>query len=171
MKVDIKTTCRVKTTFWQGVVIFLISAALGLLVNTFRDEGILVVADWSQDVRPTVVSGKSMVISLGEAERLCMNKQAISIDARSPELYAQGHIRYALNLPFQEFDKYIDRVRDKIPYDAWIVVYCDGEQCSLSEDLAKQLVSMGYKKVKILLNGWTRWLEAGLPIDSGLQNE
>lgn len=32
---------------------------------------------------------------------------------------------------------------------------------SLSEYLAKELVSMGYKKVQVLLNGWTRWQAAG----------
>jgi rhodanese-related sulfurtransferase len=171
MKVDRRTTSLIKKAFWQSVVLCLISAALGFLVNAIRDEGILVVADWSQDIRSTVVSGESMIISLGEAKRLCMNKQAIFVDARSPELYAQGHIRCALNLPVQAFDEYIDRVWEKIPDDAWIVTYCDGEDCSLSEDLAKQLVSMGYEKVKVLLNGWTRWRKAGLPTDSGLQSE
>jgi rhodanese-related sulfurtransferase len=108
-----------------------------------------------------------MVISLEEAKALCSDKKAIFIDARSPEDYAQGHIRCALNVPWQAFDEYVDRVWDKIPDNAWIVTYCDGEHCSLSEDLAKELSSMGYKKVKVLLNGWTRWLEAGLPVERG----
>jgi 3-mercaptopyruvate sulfurtransferase SseA len=47
------------------------------------------------------------------------------------------------------------------------VTYCDGETCSLSEDLAKELMAMGYKQVKVLLNGWTRWNEAGLPVEKG----
>ena len=38
---------------------------------------------------------------------------------------------------------------------------------SLSEYLAKELLSIGYKKVQVLLNGWTRWQEAGLPVEKG----
>jgi rhodanese-related sulfurtransferase len=72
-----------------------------------------------------------------------------------------------LNLPWQSFEQYIERVWRELPDDAWIVTYCDGEDCSLSEDLAKELMAMGYEKVKVLLNGWTRWLEAGLPTEVG----
>jgi rhodanese-related sulfurtransferase len=108
-----------------------------------------------------------MVVSLDEAGSLCLEKQAIFLDARSPRDYAMGHIRGAQNIPWQSFDQYIDRVFDRIPEDARIVTYCDGEHCSLSEDLAKELVSMGYKKVQVLLNGWTRWQEAGLPVEKG----
>jgi 3-mercaptopyruvate sulfurtransferase SseA len=63
------------------------------------------------------------------------------------------------------------RIWDKIPDHAWIVTYCDGETCSLSEDLARELVSMGYEKVRVLSNGWTRWREAGLPIHRELQSK
>jgi len=27
--------------------------------------------------------------------------------------------------------------------------------------------SLGYEKVNVLLNGWTRWMEAGLPVEKG----
>jgi rhodanese-related sulfurtransferase len=106
-----------------------------------------------------------MVVSLDEARNLCLDKKAIFLDARSPEDYAQGHIRCAQNIPWQSFDEYIGRVFETIPDNAWIVTYCDGEHCSLSEDLAKELVAMGYEKVNVLLNGWTRWMEAGLPVE------
>jgi rhodanese-related sulfurtransferase len=108
---------------------------------------------------------ESLVISLEEAKTLCSDKGAVFLDARSPEDYAHGHIRCAQNIPWQSFDEYLDRVFNMIPDDAWIVTYCDCETCSLSEDLAKELVSMGYEKVKVLLNGWTRWFEAGFPIE------
>ena len=108
-----------------------------------------------------------MVVSLEEAMTLYSDKGAIFLDARSPELYEQGHIRYAKNIPWQSFDEYIDLLWGKIPDNARIVTYCDGEHCSLSEDLAKELVSMGYKNVNVLLNGWTRWMEAGFPVEKG----
>jgi rhodanese-related sulfurtransferase len=113
-------------------------------------------------------SGESLVISLEEARALCSDKKALFLDARSPQDYARGHIPCAQNIPWQLFDEYIDHVWGNISEDAWIITYCDGEDCSLSDDLAKELLSIGYEKVKVLLNGWTRWLEAGLPIERGL---
>ena len=98
---------------------------------------------------------------------MCSKKQAVFLDARSSHDYAQGHIRCALNIPWQSFEEYIERVWGELPEDAWIVTYCDGEDCSLSEDLAKELIAMGHEKVKVLVNGWTRWLEAGLPTEMG----
>ncbi len=150
--------------FWQSGLIFVLAAVAGLLINQARSNTLPLVADWSPEARLTENSGESLIISLEEAKALCSDKDAVFLDARSPEDYAQGHIRCALNIPWQAFDEYIDRVWDKIPDNAWIVTYCDGEHCSLSEDLAKELLSMGYENVKVLLNGWTRWLGAGLPV-------
>ena len=151
----------------QGTVIILLSFALGLLMNQARSDTLPLVADWSPEARLTENSGESLIISLEEAKALCSDKDAVFLDARSPEDYARGHIRCAQNIPWQSFDEYIDRVFETIPDNAWIVTYCDGAHCSLSEDLAKELVSMGYEKAKVLLNGWTRWVEAGLPVEKG----
>ena len=147
--------------------ILLLSFIAGILINWIRPDSLPLVGIWSPEVRLALDSGTGMNISLEYARTICKENKALFLDARSPEHYAQGHIRCALNLPWQAFDEYIDRVLDKIPDDAWIVTYCDGEHCSLSEDLAKDLLSMGYEKVGVLLNGWTRWLEAGLPTEQG----
>lgn len=89
------------------------------------------------------------------------------MDARSSQDYTKGHIRGAWNIPWQSFDEYAGRIFDNLPENASVVTYCDGEHCSLGEDLAKELVSMGYRDVKVLPNGWTRWQEAGLPGEKG----
>jgi rhodanese-related sulfurtransferase len=149
----------------QITVIILLSFALGLLMNQARSNPLPLVADWSPETRLTADSGGSMAISLEEAKALCSDEDAVFLDARSPEDYTRGHIRCAQNIPWQSFDEYIDRVFETIPDNAWIVTYCDGDHCSLSEDLAKELVSMGYKNTRVLLNGWTRWVEAGLPVE------
>jgi rhodanese-related sulfurtransferase len=150
---------------WQSGLIFTLAAMAGLLMNQARSNTLPLVADWATEAGLTADSGESLVISLEEAKALCSDKDAVFLDARSPEDYAQGHIRCAQNIPWQSFDEYIDHVFETIPDNAWIVTYCDGEHCSLSEDLAKELLSMGYENMKVLLNGWTRWLEAGLPVE------
>jgi len=52
----------------------------------------------------------------------------------------------------------------EIPMDAMVIAYCDGESCSLSKDLALYLFFRGYDNVRVLVNGWSRWLEAGLHV-------
>ena len=151
----------------QVTVIILLSFALGLLINQAQSNTLPLVADWTPEARLTTDTGNYMVVSLDEAKNLYLDKKAMFLDARSPEDYARGHIQCAQNIPWQFFDDYIDHLWGKISEDAWIVTYCDGEQCSLSEDLAKALLSMGYEKVKVLPNGWTRWREAGLPVEKG----
>jgi rhodanese-related sulfurtransferase len=152
---------------WQAVVIVLTACAVGLMVNVVRPTGLALVGDWSPEARLTTDSGESMVISLEEAERVFASGTAVFLDARSEGLYREGRIRGARNLPWQSFEAHLDKVMAEIPPDAVIVTYCDGEECSLSEDLARELVFMGYKKVRVLVNGWTRWTEAGLPTEQG----
>jgi len=148
---------------WQSGVILVLAVALGLLLNPLRSEPLPMVADWSPEESLKTASGESLIVSLEEARSLCREKGAVFLDARSPEEYGRGHIRCAQNVPWKSFDAYIDRVWGRFPDDAWIVTYCDGEQCSLSEDLAQELIAMGYRNVRVLLHGWTRWLKAGLP--------
>ena len=152
---------------WQVVILLLASAALGISVNHVRPDAMPLVGEWMPEARITSDSGESMVISLEEAERLFSSDRAIFLDARSSGPYSEGHIKGAKNLPWQSFEEFVDKVIPDIPPDALIVTYCDGEECSLSEDLAKELSLMGYKKVRVLVNGWTRWVEAGLPMEKG----
>ena len=152
----------------QSEVILILSAVTGFLANQVRPHTLPLVAEWAPEARLTTDTGEKMVISLEEAKTRCLKDNVIFFDARSPQLFAEGHIRCAQNIPWQSFDQYIDRVFDTIPEDALIVTYCDGEHCSLSEDMAKELIAMGYRKVRVLLNGWTRWREAGFPTEKGL---
>jgi len=152
---------------WQSCAMVLLACAVGLVANESRSERLAMVADWSPEARLGSDSGTSMAISLEEARRLCLKEGAVFLDARLPADFSKGHIQCAKNVPWQSFEKYMDRVWGVIPEGAVIVTYCDGEHCALSEDLAKELITMGYKNVKVLLNGWTRWQEAGLPVEKG----
>ncbi|MBW1711567.1 MAG: rhodanese-like domain-containing protein, partial [Deltaproteobacteria bacterium] len=88
-------------------------------------------------------------------------------DARSSEVFKQGHIAGARNLPWEAFDKRFDEILSAITPERDTITYCDGESCNLSHELAITLKAMGFSKVKVLVNGWTVWQEAGLPIESG----
>jgi rhodanese-related sulfurtransferase len=48
-----------------------------------------------------------------------------------------------------------------------LITYCDGESCDLSHELALFLKEMGFENVRVLVNGWSVWQQAGLPLQMG----
>jgi len=50
-----------------------------------------------------------------------------------------------------------------------MIAYCDGETCHLSKELAKALTEMGFQNARVLINGWSLWIQNGLPIQKGLR--
>src|SRR3972149_4973184 len=73
-------------------------------------------------------------------------------------------ISKALNLPFEEFEKYYPKVERLLTKDKNIITYCDGTECEASLFLARLLRDKGFKNLKIFFGGWTEWNKAGLPV-------
>jgi rhodanese-related sulfurtransferase len=121
--------------------------------------------DWSVEARFADAAGDSLVIALDEAAALFEQDAVVFLDARPTDQYEKGHIRGALNLPWQEVDRYFMELAGRLEDSKMIVAYCDGESCDLSHELALFLKEMGFADVRVLVNGWTVWLQAGLPID------
>jgi rhodanese-related sulfurtransferase len=138
-------------------------------VNSLRADRLPLVGDWSPAGRITTATGERMDISLFEAQKLFANDAAVFIDARPMEDYVQGHIQGARSLPRQELDlKFIDVTKDLEP-ETPIITYCDGETCELSHDLALFLRDAGFVNTQVLVNGWSLWQLAGMPVQSGMQ--
>jgi rhodanese-related sulfurtransferase len=149
---------------WQSIAILIISVIIGLGVNSLRHEGLPLVADGLSRVQRNSASGEDdLVISLEDAEVLYFDRRAVFLDARSKEQYRKGHIEGAINLPWEDFDRNVARVTAGIPQDAIIIVYCDGEGCSLSRELAMALLAKGYDRVHVLVDGWKLWQQYNLP--------
>jgi rhodanese-related sulfurtransferase len=152
-----------KTAFGQTAALALLAAVLGLIVNQVRSDSIPVLGDWSPEARITLKFGKNILIPFEEAKDKFLTGAAVFIDARTPELYQEGHIQGALNLPIAEFDQMADKVLMDFPENALIVTYCDGEDCTLSAELALKLKEIGYENVRVLHNGWSVWESHHLP--------
>jgi rhodanese-related sulfurtransferase len=149
---------------WQSGAILLAAVVLGLIVNTVRPGGLPLIGKWAPAEQ--VKAGglpESTVISLDEAQVLFFGEQAVFIDARPEPLYREGHIEGALSLPWDDYDQRADAVLQHLPRETVLITYCDGEGCSLSKELAIALLVGGYKNVRILVNGWSLWLQANLP--------
>ena len=166
----LKRTEKWKTALLQAAVILVIAIILGLVVNTVRKDGIAVMGDWSAEARLTTSTGERLIVSLSEAEKMFEDKAAVFMDARSKEEYDAGHIQGAISLPWHEVEQQIMGVVERIPPDRAIITYCDGETCALSKDLALFLKEMGYEKVRVLVNGWSLWKGAELPVEPDKSN-
>ena len=150
----------------QLALIVLAAAAIALISNQFRSSPLPLVGSWSQEARLMSPSGRQMVISLDEANKLYQSHGAVFMDARPLEDFNKGHIQGAISLPWHEAEQRVMGVTADMADDTVIIAYCDGDTCNLSKDLAMFLENLGFTKVRILVNGWTVWHDAGLPVDT-----
>ncbi|MGB8717823.1 MAG: rhodanese-like domain-containing protein [Desulfobacterales bacterium] len=153
-----------KTALWQAPALVALAVLIALAANHWRSDGIALVGAWSVDARFADAAGDSLVIGLEEAERLFHQNAALFVDARPQSQYADGHIRGALSLPWQDADRYFIELVDQLEGARTLITYCDGESCDLSHELALFLKEMGFENVRVLVNGWTVWQQAGLPL-------
>ena len=87
----------------------------------------------------------------------------VLLDTRSPELYAQGHVPAALNLPH---GKIVEIKLREYPMDTLFVVYCAGPHCNGAHRGAERLARLG-RPVKLMIGGITGWLDEGFALEKG----
>lgn len=104
-------------------------------------------------------SDKPYEVDLSMTMGLYMKRKKSSvhfIDAREPELYAEGHIPGAKNIPFDRVAKYTDSLK-VLPKTELFVLYCDGGDCHQSHDLAEYMLANGWRRVTVYVGGWKEW--------------
>lgn len=151
-------------TLGQSVAILAMSAALAFGVNAVRPRGLpLRPMTKSTDRPPDEGVERSADYLLFEDLQFGVELGlATVIDARTAEEYADGHISTAISLPVDLFSKGRPEALDDIPLDANIIVYCDGLDCGSSSIVAEQLRLYGYEIVRVFVDGYPAWLEAGM---------
>ncbi len=150
----------------QAVLLAAVASAIGLTVNGrhlvkyFKGEYRSVFAETSGSEDP-------LLVSLPQAADLYDAGQAVFIDARSPEEFEAGHVAGAKNVPL--YDPASDMIWEAldVPRQADIVVYCSGDLCQDSLVLARRIVRLGWRNVKVYVGGWEEWKESGLPVETG----
>jgi rhodanese-related sulfurtransferase len=156
---------QIKQALWQICVILILAVIFGLVSNTVRKQHLPLIGDWSTEGRLTTDTGDTFAIPFSEAVTAFDQKTAVFIDARGDDLFKQGHIKGAKNLPWHDVDDYFMALaKDLKPTDR-IITYCDGETCNLSHDLALFLIDLGFLNTKVLVNGWTLWIDNNLPVE------
>ena len=96
-------------------------------------------------------------ISNSQFKTLATNTNAIILDVRTPEEFAEGCIKgQAKTLNFNYFaNDFVSNVTAKVKKDQIVLVYCaaGGRSASACKDLKKA----GYKKVYDLEGGYNSW--------------
>lgn len=84
-----------------------------------------------------------------------------------PEMYWQKeHLPGALLFPLDDID---GQATELLPdRAAEIIVYCSNAQCQNSHTVAERLTQLGYSNVIRYTEGKQDWVDAGLPVETGV---
>lgn len=88
-------------------------------------------------------------------------KDFVVVDVRSPELYDDGHVPTAINLPH---GRIIERNLTDYPADTLFVVYCAGPHCNGADKAALRLAKLG-RPVKKMIGGVEGWKDEGFEFE------
>jgi len=149
----------------QIIVIAITSTLLSLTLNAVRPDGIPLLAKElavAEEIEYDTAEPRLFAITLDQALEL-YQKGTVFVDAREPEYYQEGHIKGAWNIPF--FLELVFKVDSLQGKDAPMVIYCSGDECGSSEDLAYELQAEGFSNLLVFKGGWTAWNTSGHPIE------
>jgi rhodanese-related sulfurtransferase len=151
----------------QGAIIAVAASALGLSFNAFREQRLSVVATWSV-TRWDHEALEKLFIPIDKAQELFPLKEAIFVDTRPRELYEQGHITGARNLPLESFEEQVGSILGDIASHTLLIVYFEGTDSTPGVELALKLLSKNYRNVQVLEKGWDLWVSHELPVEAVL---
>ena len=166
IRLVIKT--RLRLALGEATGIFLIALFIAGAVNLLRPDGIPLLGFSSEKF---IKQQQELVpeVSLSAAYDLYQKKRVIFIDSRDPFSFEEGHIAGAINIYPDEVPLHLPRLKNLLTTDFVAIVYCDGPLCPLSKQTAYGLLKEGIPVVKVLVDGWRLWREAGYPVARGVQ--
>ena len=140
----------------QCIFILLLALALGLAFNLTMPQGIGLLP-------PEISAPLYETISLDKASELRKSGAAF-VDARDAGDYKRGHVRKALNLPVEDFERmwpYFVKMIEKAPA---VVVYGGYYSRAPEAQIAQRIKQSGLEKVYMLEAGFSELKEAGYPV-------
>jgi rhodanese-related sulfurtransferase len=88
------------------------------------------------------------------------------IDVRGASEYAEGHVAGAVNIPFGQLERQLER----IPRDRVVVTYCNMHHRGESRgERAAALLNQRGVPASVLDGGYPMWKESALPVEAGSQ--
>ena len=100
-------------------------------------------------------------VSVAQAVDLINNKNALIIDVRTPEEFAESHLPEANNFPVDTLSQNIETIK-KLQRDKPLLVYCRSGKRSARA--AEKLKNLGVNSVHNLKGGIKAWSDANNPL-------
>jgi len=167
--------------YWivQIIVILVLSTIIALAVNSARGGGVSIIGNWPSRtadsdgpvVPPSAQPGDPPFVTLEDAVAMYQSQDVAFIDSRDPEDYQYGHVKGAINIPFDYLDDAWDAYIDSLNAADGYVVYCSGGECETSLYLGRYLYQRGFPHIYVFFGGWQEWEDNGLPIIRGEASE
>jgi rhodanese-related sulfurtransferase len=156
---------------WAGVIL-----GAGLLLG-LAQQWELVHRSWRGELAPRLAQARDQrrqeqfqgvkTVSLAQAYALFQTDQALFIDARPGDEFAELHIPKSFNItPDMVEAGLAEKVAD-LAREREIVVYCGQVSCDLALKVAEKLQALGFTRVTAYVGGFRAWDEAGYPADTG----
>lgn len=82
-------------------------------------------------------------ISANKIDQYIGNADYFIIDLRSPQEFCAGHIKGALNIPYEQLERFADYPKEKK-----FILYCERGGASMMA--AKQLGEVGYQVITVI---------------------
>lgn len=140
--------------FKEAAVIVALAAVLAVLYNGFAENGLGLVYK-KTELQP------GSTLSLAELHRALAGSDAVLIDARGGEEFANGHIPGARSLPLNSPRNTKILFLSKFSKTTVFILYCVNAECTQAERLAKQFHLLGFSNTLIFSGGWEEWRKAG----------
>ena len=100
-------------------------------------------------------------VSVAEAVDLIKNKNAVIIDVRTPEEFAESHLPEANNFPVDTLSQNIETIK-KLQRDKPLLVYCrSGKRSARATEI---LQNLGVNSLYNLKGGIKAWSDANNPL-------
>jgi rhodanese-related sulfurtransferase/uncharacterized membrane protein YphA (DoxX/SURF4 family) len=161
---NVKGKKSVFNTITGAVVLVVVASVAGVVGNKYSKHGVVLFP------RPH----KGLEIVTTDRARLLHEQNTLFLDARSPDLFGEGHVPGAYNFDFYNSNAVYGAFASKYSKSTPMAVYCEGisgtrneDTCSTSRLLTEYLVQRGYSKVLLYEQGMEFWKKAGLPVETG----
>lgn len=92
------------------------------------------------------IEGKELEVLISDGKPL------VIVDVREPELFSKGHIKGAINIPYDDAKARV--LKELSPSDR-IVFVCHGGP--MGDKLGHRLIAKGYNEVNNLKGGMKKW--------------
>ncbi len=161
-----KVASKLYPAIREAVILCLVTVIAATVFNMLRPSGIPL-CGFSSAIILQEQQANIPVITLSAAYDLYLNKKVVFVDARDPFSYEEGHIAGAVNIYPDEAILQAAILKQMLSPGSLVITYCDGPQCPLSKETAQRLQLQGLSAVKVLVNGWSLWRDAGYPVAKG----